>query len=67
MVQPAGKPGTDETQKTNAPDDARASPSGATAQRVNDEREKSRHSGSENDLESMQDKNPVPPDATRRS
>lgn len=37
-----------------------------TVQSKRDAAEKARHSRSENELESAQDKNPVPPDATRR-
>lgn len=38
-----------------------------TVQSVRDTVEKAKHPHSENALESSQDKNPVPPDSTRRS
>lgn len=38
-----------------------------TVQSVRDTAEKAKHPHSENALESSQDKNPVPPDSTRRS
>ncbi len=36
-----------------------------TEQSRNDEKERQKHAGSENALESAQDKNPIPPESTR--
>jgi hypothetical protein len=44
-----------------------ANPPPDTAQSARDAEEKRKHSPSENALRSSQDKNPIPPDSTRRA
>jgi hypothetical protein len=69
MEQTAGHPGEngDETSPDLEEGGGEAVPAkpGGTEQNARDASEKSKHSDSENNLESSQDKNPVPPDATR--
>lgn len=43
----------------------RGNPPSDTAQSARDKQEKRKHPGSENALESSQDKNPIPPGSTR--
>lgn len=56
----AGTPGSDDPAK------ARSDEPTDTVQSKRDAAEKAQHSRSENELQSSQDKNPLPADATRR-